>query len=356
MRLQLIVATLAALAPPALAQAIDDERAPGDGKVDGAFALYADDDATTVVTSTVTGDLVTPGGVTVEAHALVDAVSSASVDVVSAATPRWTENRVELGATAARRIAGLSARLAYVTSGENDWRSHAVVLGVSRDLADDNATLAVSYGFTTNRIGRARDPSFERALGVHAGEVSLTQILGPHTLATFAYTLQRADGYQASPYRYVLVEGGVALPETHPGDRTRHALTTRLLRSVGEHTTADASYRLYADGWGIVSHTAQVAVTRELTERLSLRARGRAYYQGAADFYQETYAMPMRFVSADRELATFWDAGGGLKVAWLGDHLELNLRADGVYYRFLDFARLAGRVAIVTGGGATWRW
>lgn len=357
MRLQLITSliVLAAAAPAARAQ-LDEERQTGDGSVDTTFALYADDDATTVVTSMVTGDVVAPGAIDVDAHALIDAVSSASVDVVSAATPRWTENRVELGATAARRLGSFDARLGYTTSGENDWRSHAVTLAAARALADDNATLGLSYTFTANQIGRARDPGFERSLDVHAAELGVTQIFGRRTLGTLAYTVQRSDGYQSSPYRYVTTAGGIAMPETHPGDRTRHAVTARVMRVLGEHTALDGSYRFYVDGWGVTSHTAQVALTRDLTEDLELRLRGRGYYQDAAAFYQETYAAPMRYVSADRELSTFWDAGGGIKLAWVGERLELDAKIDGTYYRFVDFARLAGRVALVTGGGVTWRW
>lgn len=357
MRLQLtLVGAVLAWATPARAQEAIDETEPGAGKLDSELALYADDDATTVVSTMVGGDVRLPVPVIVDAHALVDAVSSASVDVVSAATPRWTENRIELGARARARAGELEASLAYVTSGENDWRSHAVTAGVSRALADDNATLQLGYGYTTNQIGRAFDPTFERSLGVHAAEVGLTQILGPRTLGSVAYTLQRADGYQSSPYRFVTAAGGVTVPETHPTDRTRHAVTLRLMRAVGEATSLDSSYRLYVDGWGVASHTAQLALTRELTETLDLRVRGRAYYQGSADFYEEQYAMPMRYMSADRELSRFWDVGGGVKLAWFGESFELALKADGVYYRFLDFARLTGRVAIVTGGGLTWRW
>ncbi len=357
MRLQLIAvaATLASTASVARAQP-ETERDAGDGSIDTSFAVYADDDATTVITSMVSGDVVAPAAIAVDAHALIDAVSSASVDVVSAATPRWTENRIELGVTAAKRIGELSAQLGYATSGENDWRSHAFTLGAARALADDNATLQLSYTFTANQIGRARDPGFERSLDVHTAELGLAQVLGPRTLGTVAYTVQRADGYQTSPYRYVTTAGGVAMPETHPDDRTRHALTARMMRVLGEHTTADVSYRIYVDGWGVASHTAQTSLTRELTDRLDVRVRGRAYYQSAADFYQETYDTPMRYVSADRELSTFWDAGGGIKLAWTGERLDLDVKIDGSYYRFLDFARLAGRVALVTGGGVTWRW
>ncbi len=66
--------------------------------------------------------------------------------------------------------------------------------------------------------------------------------------------------------------------------------------------------------------------------------------------------MPQRYMTVDRELSTFWDASGGAKLAWTGTHWDLDARSDAIVYRFEDYARLRGRVAIVSGVGVTWRW
>jgi hypothetical protein len=361
MRLQLIgiavavaIALIASAAAPAVAQVADTE--PGDGTAEATVGVYADDDETTVITSLVNGSVRLPVPVVVSAHALVDAVSSASVDVVSAATSRWDENRIELGADAAIRAAGTDATIGYTTSGENDWRSHSIEVGLARELARKNTTIALGYGFTHNRVGRAEDPTFADELVVHGGQLALTQVLGERTLGSIAYTVQRSTGYHASPYRYVTAADGTSRPETHPDERLRHAVTVRVLRAIGGATSIDAQYRIYADDWGIASHTVTAAIAHELTDSIDLRVRGRGYYQGRAAFYRETYEMPMQYMTADRELSTFWDAGGGVRLAWHGEHVEVSAKADAIYYRFLDYARLAGRVAVVTGGGLTWRW
>src|SRR5262249_29715029 len=96
MRLQLIAYGIAAagaiaVAPRvAAAQPQVDTSEPGDGAATGTVSVYADDDDTTVVTSMVDGSLRLPVPVLISAHALVDAVSSASVDIVSAATGRYS--------------------------------------------------------------------------------------------------------------------------------------------------------------------------------------------------------------------------------------------------------------------------
>jgi len=187
MRLQLTIALLL-VAAPAHAQVADQEAGTGD--VASSLAMYADSDKTTVVTTVVAGSVRLPQPVVIDAHALVDAVSSASVDVVSAATARFTENRVELGSTARIGLAPASeATLGYTHSGENDWQSHAVELGYSHDLAHKNAKLSIGYGFTRNDVGRAHDPTFERRLDVQGAQLGLAQVAGKKTLVTVAYTL-----------------------------------------------------------------------------------------------------------------------------------------------------------------------
>jgi hypothetical protein len=331
---------------------------PGDGQVGTTFSVYADDDRTTVVTSVVIGRVRLPAPVIVEAHALVDAVSSASVDVVSAATTRFTENRVELGTAATARVLGNDAKLGYTTSGENDWRSHAIELGLARDVANKNTRLSLGYGFTYNRVGRAHDPTFEKRLDVQGVQLAVAQVLGKRTLGTLAYTLSYLDGYQGSPYRFIMTAGGVSAPETPPEQRTRHALTARLLHAFGGATTVDGSYRIYTDDWGVRSHTAELAMTRDLnaTHELELRLRARGYLQRHAAFYREDYATPMVYMTVDRELSTFWDASTGGRLGWYGERWDLDAKVDGIYYRFEDCARLAGRVALVTGLGVNWRW
>jgi hypothetical protein len=350
MRLQLALACIARIAA---AQPADDARA--DAK--GAVSMYADSDKTTVVTSVAEGDVRLADPIAIGAHALIDAVSSASVDVVSAATTRFTENRVELGATAAVQVTrATSATLAYTHSGENDWHSHAVELGFARDLANKNAKLSLGAGFTRNAVGRAHDPTFEKQLDIAGAQLGLSQVLGKKTLASLAYTLSHASGYQGSPYRFVTTMGGFSAPESPPDTRTRHAVTARLMHAFGDHDVVDADYRIYVDTWGIVSHTVELAVTHELARAWTLRLRARGYRQHHAGFYEETYEMPRRYMTVDRELSTFWDGMGGVKLGYTGERWDLEAKVDGIVYRFDDYARLASRVAVVSGLGASWRW
>jgi hypothetical protein len=356
-RVQLIITIgLVLVATNAASAQVTDEE-PGKGDAKGSVAYYADSDKTTVLTSVAEGSVRLPQPVIVNAHALVDAVSSASVDVISAATTRFDENRIELGANAQAGFAqSTEGSFGYTNSRENDWQSHALELGLSRELAKKNAKLSVGYGFTRNYVGRASDPNFEKVLDVQSAQLGLSQILGRKTYASITYTLAALSGYQGSPYRFVTTMDGVSVPESPPEVRVRHAVTLRLMHMLGTKNIVDAQYRLYLDDWGLLSHTAEAAYTYQLADTWTLRLRLRGYRQNHASFYQERYAMPVRYMTIDRELSTFWDTTGGVKLAYLGDSWDLDAKVDTIIYRFEDYARLKGRVAIVSGLGVTWRW
>lgn len=341
-------AIVAVLAPPARAEG------EGGGRAAGKASVYHDD-ATRVVTSFVETGVALPGRVTVGGHLLVDVVTSASVDVISGAT-RFTETRLEesarLGWSPTSRI---ELGAAYTHSGEDDWSSHGVQAGFGAELAERNARVEVAYSHVANRVGRAGDPSFLESLAVDTVEAGVAQLVDPRTQVGLTYTFQREGGWLQSPYRYVPAEGGLVFPEAHPDARLRHAVTLRGLRALGD-VALDTRYRLYLDDWGIVSHTATAAVTFAPAKAWDVRLRARGYYQSGAEFWRERYAAPMRFMSADRELSTFWDAGAGAKVVWRRGNWSVDGKVELTTYRFLDYARFDRRLAVVAALGAAVAW
>ncbi len=322
-------------------------QAPESG-VTARLGVYADDDQTTVVTSLVDASANVDPSVTLGAHLLVDSISSASVDVVSAATPAFNENRYEAGGRAALRRGASELSLGYVRSVENDWSSHAWSGSLGQDFASKNTRAELAFGYVRNAVGRSADEAFHRRLDSYQGALSVTQLIDAQSLVTLGYTLQRNDGFQSSPYRYVVTsDRQFALPETHPGTRMRHALAVTGQRHVLETSSVEASYRLYRDDWGILSHTAGLGLLTAFGERTDLRLRARLYRQGSADFWQKRYAEPVRFMSTDRELSTFWDALVGIKLGLHFGVVSVDAKVDVIYYAFQDFARLSERAAVV---------
>ena len=333
-------------------------RDPGEGEIGARGSVYTDDNATTVWTSLADGEVGLPGRSRVGAHVLVDVISSASVDVVTQATSRFDEVRIEAGGRAGMWLTeevDLSVGMSH--SQENDWESFAPSVGLAVDMFRRNTTLSAGYGFVHNRVGRSGDPNFEEKLQSHTAEIALAQVIDRRSLLDVRYTFQGSFGFQSSPYRYLRSFGAVfGVLERHPSKRYRHALTTSGLRYLAQDVALEASYRFYGDDWGILSHTATVGIRIELADMVDLRGRGRFYHQRAASFWRELYDTPMEFMSLDRELSTFWDAGGGLKLGLHGEHWRADVKVDALYYRFLDFAYLDGRLALVAdvGGGVQW--
>ena len=168
-------------------------------------SAYVDDDHTTISTTAVAVRTRPTASLIVSARYIADAVSSASVDVVTAATGRWSELRSEVLTGVAYADGTTTVSLDYVYSHENDGDSHTASLGGSRDLLRHNLTLAAGASYVDNRIGRANDLNFDERMHTLGGSARAVWTATPEDIVTTSYDLSRSSGYQASPYRYALV-------------------------------------------------------------------------------------------------------------------------------------------------------
>jgi hypothetical protein len=335
---------------PALGQAIVDVRARA--------GAYRDSDHTSVTTLAASAAVAVRPELRVQGGYLADIVSSASVDVVSAATAAFSETRHEALAVATLLLDELTAGATYRYSVERDWQSHTLATRGLVKLASDNTELGLGLSLGLNRVGRAQDPHFSRRLTTYGYTTSVSQVLDQKTLLGLVYEGSILTGFQSSPYRYVAAnDARVTLLEHHPNTRVRHALGAELLRHLFERTSARLDYRLYLDTWGVVAHTGEVRFTRDLGSALSVSLRERVYGQRGAWFYERAYAAPKRYMTRDRELSAFWDSWSGaaleLELVRLGpfEALVADLAGDFLYYRFSDFDGLERRTGVHASAG-----
>jgi hypothetical protein len=317
--------------------------------------VYVDNDHTTVVSPLVAVKRETWRGATLGASDVADVVSSASVDVVSNATKRMTDLRSEVTGNLSQIIRDTTLTGAYIYSTEHDYTSHNLSLGVSQDLFQRNSTLAIGWALSTSDIGRVGDVAFHRSLLVNTASVSWTQVLTRATIAQASYSFTYDSGYEASPYRFVRVDdspdnpAAFKVPETLPGERYRHAMVVGLNRHLGRDSSLQADYRLYLDSWGVTAHTVQIRYF-VVFGGLTLRLRERVYYQTGADFYRAHYLKTelTPFVTADRELSTFWSNVAGVKASWrlpiLQRMLSVEAKVDFFYFGYQNFPLLGSRV------------
>jgi hypothetical protein len=300
---------------------------------------------------------------TVEASYALDAWTSASVDIVTAATRAVHEVRHEINAGTAYSLGDAVVRASYRYSFEPDYWSHGAVVGSSFDLAQRNTTLDVALFGALDTVGRAGDRSFRRDQQSFGARLSLTQVLDAQTLVQLAWELTEVLGFQASPYRFVAVGGGgtcaslapSCLPEHVPDQRTRQALLLRARRALGEHFSAGLDYRFYFDSWDVRSQTLAPVLSWRPVEAATVSLTYRYYTQGHADFYRARYLDPTfkaGYLTRDRELSTFSSHQLGVSYAHeltFERHklaLSLAARAAGTYLQYLAFVGLRDVLAL----------
>jgi hypothetical protein len=329
-------------------------RASADDSFVAKTQIYTDSDHTTVVSPLAALSRDAWKGGTLSASYVADVVSSASIDVVSNATARMNDYRSEITAGLVQKFHNTTLSGSYVYSVENDYQSHNVELGFAQDMFEKNSTLAFGATFSANDVYRTGDQSFHRKLTVGGVSASGTQVLGRATIAQLSYTLSYGNGYWASPYRFVRIETPdfqqieFKVPETEPNERYRHAAVIGLNRHIFSDSTIQGDYRFYADNWGILSHTIQLRYFVTWKD-VTLRLRERFYYQSGASFFRPHYtaATLQPFVTADRELSTFWSNVAGFKISWrlpwVHRALEVEAKVDYFHFGYVNFALLASR-------------
>jgi hypothetical protein len=313
--------------------------------------LYIDNDHTTVVSPLVAITRDAWRGGTLGASYVADVVSSASIDVVSNATKHMDDFRSEITAGLTQKIKATTLSGSYIYSTEHDYSSHNVNLGFSQDLLQRNSTLALGWTLSDNAVGRFGDQAFHRSLLVTGVGASWTQTINPATIGQASYTFSYANGYEASPYRFVPIEDTTGtlfkVPETEPNERFRHAFVVGLNRHLFTDTSLQGDYRFYFDNWGLTAHTVQLRYFVTWKD-VTLRLRERFYYQSGASFYKPHYAEVEPFMATDRELSTFWSNLVGAKVSWrlpwVHRALAVEVKGDFFYFGYTNFPLLANRV------------
>lgn len=338
--------------------------------------FYTDDNAVLVTSPQISGRYALDDeGSNISARFVVDAVSAASVDVVSHATTHFDEVRYEGALAYTQHLGAFAPTLSYRFSHEPDYLSHGGYLGLSTELLGPDSTLSFGYGLTRDEITRSGTPrsSFAEALTTHAANLSFTQTITPRLLLRAAYSFTGQFGYLEKPYRHVpLFDASIAEPidasnfddlrlpqrppEAVPNQRLRHAVALRGLYYIPERSLAlRLDYRFYADDWGVVAHTLEPGLRVRLHRRIQLGASLRFYRQNGARFWQRTYrsdgtTLP-RWRSLDRDLSPYTTMTATLRGSWLADSWSPYLQASLGQTFYDDFLLRDHLTAVILQGG-----
>jgi hypothetical protein len=341
------------------------------------FAAYADSDHVFVLTPSLSATISKPtAGWSVGGQYLVDAVSAASVDIVSTASRNWREIR-QAGALDASYKPGAFGLAAHgALSVEPDYTGWSAGAVASQDVLDQNVTLSLGFSHGHDVAGRSGTPFsvFSRTLDRENVKGGATLVLDAATLATCMLDVSIEHGDPSKPYRYIpLFAPGVAVPrgasidqvnelrtsarplEQLPLQRDRFALAAGVAHRF-DTATLRVDERLYADTWALLATTTDARYLIDWGRSVELGPHLRLHAQTAVNFWQRGYVLHPGFDvpalrTGDRELGSLLAGTLGMTVRFrLGpagypDQWRLGLDINVAETRYLDALYLTRRLS-----------
>ena len=136
----------------------------------------------------------------VAANYYMDFVSSASIDVLTQASPYKEERRqASLGLDMLNGRTQYS--VAYTNSDENDYTANTASLDVSQALFGDLTTVSFGFSRAWDDVTKRGDPEFNETVDRWAYRLSVDQIVTPRFSSGFAVETISDEGYLNNPYR-----------------------------------------------------------------------------------------------------------------------------------------------------------
>lgn len=256
-------------------------------------------------------------------RAAADALDSAANG--STGTADVTDDRVAFDSKATYYFERGALGLGYAYSTESDWTSRAGSVDVRLATPDNNRTYAFGVGFTSDSIGSNADLALDESRNTWEAMVGVTQVLSQTQLIQMNLTASYGSGFYDDVYRS---------GDARPDERFAAAWLTRYRHYVPAFDAAfHADYRLFADDWGMIGHTFEIAWFQPVGDSWMVRPFLRYHSQNEADFYSSEaapYNWPGLF-SNDPRVGSFGALAPGLVIEKsFDDGWTLQLHAE--YY------------------------
>jgi len=258
----------------------------------------------------------------------VDAVSNASIDVVTTASP-YKERRNDAGLALDYAVRDSLITLAVGASKEPDYRTRSLSLDIAQETFGGMTTVNLGFTRAADDVGKTGDAAFSDQATHWQYRVGVTQILTPKWLASVNLEAIADTGYLGNTYRVARVFGA-AVPERHPRTRSSRAVKLRAIGDMGQRDAVRAEYRYFWDNWEIKAHTLEAGYSRYFGNSFLADAYLRYYTQSAALFYSDNAQSETTYVSRNRQLADFDNivVGGKLSFDWKKQPGQYDLKAN----------------------------
>ena len=262
--------------------------------------------------------------VSVVANHYLDYVSSASIDVVTTASP-YTEEREQysIGMDYLRGNTMMSVN--YISSVESDFDATTYAFSVSQDMFGDLTTLSLTYAYGEDIVGMSTDDTFMREARRQQYGIGLTQIISRNLIMALNVQTNTDEGYLNNPYRTVrYLDSGDAQgrgysyeQELYPNTRTSNAVGLRARYFLPYRAAIEGEYRFYIDTWDIQGHTASLTYVHPWNN-WTFEIKGRLHDQTSAHFFQDLFprAQATNFRGRDKELSALTSQTLRLKASY----------------------------------------
>ncbi|MDJ0750814.1 MAG: DUF3570 domain-containing protein [Woeseiaceae bacterium] len=287
--------------------------------------------------------------VSVVGNYYLDMVSSASIDVITTASP-YTEEREQWSLGMDYLRGNTTMRVNYTSSVESDFDANTYAFSVSQDMFGDLTTLTLTYALGDDLVGKSTDPTFERPLDRQIYGVGLTQILTKNLIATLNVETVTEEGFLNNPYRSVrylnlndeLGRGFSYEDENYPNTRTSNAVGLRARYFLPYRAAIEGEYRFFTDTWDIESHTASLSYIHPWKDFV-FTGKYRWHDQTGAHFYRDIFprSEATNFRGRDKELSPLTSHTIKLQAAY-----EF-LSDDGNAWGFIKRAKVTASVNIL---------
>jgi hypothetical protein len=247
--------------------------------------------------------------VSLAANYYVDMVSSASIDVITTASP-YKEERTQYSLSGNYLRGNTTVSAGFTSSEESDFDAKTYNLSVSQDMFGQLTTLTLSYAFGDDTVRRSDDPSFFRDNVRQQYGVGVTQILTRNMIAALNVEVITDEGFLNNPYRSVrFLDPGSPVgysfePELYPRTRTTNAVGLRTKYYLPYRAALEAQYRYFIDTWDIESHTASIAYLHPWRDFV-FSAKYRYHTQTGAHFFRDLFSRSeaTNFRGRDKEIS-----------------------------------------------------
>jgi hypothetical protein len=248
----------------------------------------------------------------VSANYYVDMVSSASIDVMSYASP-YKEKRTQYSLAVDALHGKTQYSLGYTNSDENDYTANTATFDLSQDLFGDLTTISFGFSRAWDEVRKRGDPTFKEPVDRWSYRLGLSQIVTPQLMLGLELETISDSGYLNNPYREVrYLDSSVPAGYTWEGEVYPHTHTSTAVSLNADYylkyrAAVHGMYRYYTDTWGVAANTLRIGYTQPWGDRWIFELGYRWYDQSAADFYSDLfpYANSQNFMGRDKELGTY---------------------------------------------------